>query len=242
MTNDNAITDMYSLHAINDSFLVINKFPDVNFHKGPDPIGLVQTIRENLSLDELYPVHRLDTMTSGILLFARNRRAAQELTSLFRDREIEKYYIALAPGIPKKKQGMIKGDLKKGRNGQWILSQSLENPSLTRFISRGLGNGLRLYLLKPFTGRTHQLRVVMRSISVPILGDPVYGNTKKHVLAFDRGYLHAFAIRFTLGDNKYSYVIKPDKGMHFLSDECRAMIETIIEPWNFFKASDYQKQ
>jgi tRNA pseudouridine32 synthase/23S rRNA pseudouridine746 synthase len=232
---------MYTLHAINDSFLVINKFPDVNFHKGTAPVGLVQKIRADLSLDELYPVHRLDTMTSGILLFARNHHTAQELTSLFRNRSIEKYYIALAPGAPKKKQGMVKGDLKKGRNGQWILSQSLENPSLTRFVSRGLGNGLRLYLLKPFTGRTHQLRVVMKSLSVPILGDPIYGNTKKHSINFDRGYLHAFAIRFNLGGNDYSYVIKPDKGIHFLSDECSTIIQTINEPWNFFKVSGNEK-
>jgi tRNA pseudouridine32 synthase / 23S rRNA pseudouridine746 synthase len=228
---------MYTLHAINDHFLVINKFPDVNFHKGLAPTGLVQTIREDLALDELYPVHRLDTMTSGLLLFARNHHSAQELTSLFRNRAIEKYYIALAPGSPKKKQGMVKGDMKKGRNGQWILSQSLENPSLTRFISKGLGNGLRIYLLKPYTGRTHQLRVVMKSISVPILGDPIYGNTKKHSIDFDRGYLHSFAIRFKLFDTNFSFLIKPDKGTHFLSDECRVMIETMTEPWNFFKTT-----
>jgi tRNA pseudouridine32 synthase/23S rRNA pseudouridine746 synthase len=232
---------MYTLHTINDSFLVINKFPDVNFHKGLDPIGLVQTIRADLSLDELYPVHRLDTMTSGLILFARNHHIAQELTALFSNRAIEKYYIALAPGTPKKKQGMVKGDMKKGRNGQWFLSHSQENPSLTRFISRGLGNGLRLYLLKPFTGRTHQLRVVMKSISVPILGDPIYGNTQKHSIDFDRGYLHSFAIRFNLGDNDYSYVLKPDKGMHFLSDECSRMIQTMIEPWNLFKVSGDEK-
>jgi tRNA pseudouridine32 synthase/23S rRNA pseudouridine746 synthase len=228
---------MYTLHSINESFLVINKFPDVNFHKGLAPVGLVQTIRADLSLNELYPVHRLDTMTSGLLLFARNHRTAQELTSLFRNRSIDKYYIALAPGTPKKKLGMVKGDLKKGRNGQWILSQSLDNPSLTRFISKGLGNGLRLYLLKPFTGRTHQLRVVMKSISVPILGDPIYGNAKKHTIDFDRGYLHSFAIRFNLSGNDYSFVVKPDKGKHFLSDECSSMLQTITEPWNFFKAS-----
>jgi tRNA pseudouridine32 synthase / 23S rRNA pseudouridine746 synthase len=232
---------MYTLHTINESFIVINKFPDVHFHKGLAPIGLVQKIRADLSLDELYPVHRLDTMTSGILLFARNHHTAQELTSLFRNRSIDKYYIALAPGTPQKKQGMVKGDLKKGRDGQWILSKSQGNPSLTRFISRGLGNGLRLYLLKPYTGRTHQLRVVMKSISVPILGDPIYGNTKKHSIDFDRGYLHSFAIRFNLGGTDYSYVIRPDTGMHFQSDECGTMIQTIIEPWNFFKAAGNEK-
>lgn len=232
---------MYTLHSINDLFLVVNKFPDIHFHQGVAPVGLVQTIRENLSLDELYPVHRLDTMTSGLLLFARNHHTAQEIASLFQNRAIEKYYIALAPGTPKKKQGMIRGDLKKGRSGQWILSQSLKNPSLTRFISRGLGNGLRLYLLKPFTGRTHQLRVVMKSISVPILGDPVYGNPEKHTINFDRGYLHSFAMRFRLGDNNYSFVIKPDIGMHFLSDECRSMIQTMIEPWIFFESPNTGK-
>jgi tRNA pseudouridine32 synthase/23S rRNA pseudouridine746 synthase len=229
---------MYTVHAFNDLFLVINKFPDITFHKGLTPTGLVQTIRADLSLDELYPVHRLDTMTSGILLFARNHRTAQELASLFRKRAIEKYYIALAPGSPKKKQGMIKGDMKKGRNGQWMLLQSQENPSMTRFISKGLGNGLRLYLLKPYTGRTHQLRVAMKSISVPILGDPVYGNAKKHTIGFDRGYLHSYAIRFNLWENNFSFIIKPDKGVHFLSDTCRAMIETMTEPWNFFKTTD----
>jgi len=224
---------MYKLLFSNDDFIIISKSPGVPFHKKPESTGLFDKIRSDLQLSKVYPVHRLDTMTSGLLIIAKSKYAAQELAKAFRERTIEKYYIALAPGTPKKKQGTVKGDMIKGRNGVWILSHSTERPAITQFFSAGLGNGLRLYILKPRTGRTHQLRVMMKSISVPILGDPAYYTTVKHPrILFDRGYLHAFIIRFTFRGMPFAFSDLPRAGIHFLTPECITKLQEFTEPWN----------
>ncbi len=224
---------MYKLLKSNEDFLVISKNPGIPFHKGNEPVGLVEKIRSDLNLNELFPVHRLDTITSGIILFAKHRTAAQELAKQFRNRMINKFYLAIAPGTPKKKQGTIKGDMIKGRNGVWILTHTMNKPAITQFFSAGLGNGLRLYILKPRTGRTHQLRVMMKSISVPILGDPNYYNPKKYPsIVFDRGYLHAFSLRFTFKNTFYEITDFPTQGIHFQSEEFIATANRFKEPWN----------
>lgn len=223
---------MYKTLQVTDDFLIISKNPGIDFHKGSAPVGLVEKIRQDLNLSELFPVHRLDTMTSGIILFAKKKAAAQEIAQLFRERKIEKFYLALAPGTPKKKQGTIKGDMIRGRNGVWILSRSMIRPAVTQFFSAGLGNGLRLYILKPYTGRTHQLRVVMKSLSVPILGDPGYFTVSKNpAFLLDRGYLHAFTIRFTFRGQFYSFCDFPNSGIHFQSEQFLSVAKRFSEPW-----------
>jgi len=59
----------------------------------------------------------------------------------------------------------------KARRGAWKLARSKESPALTEFVSTSLGQGLRLFLLRPYTGKTHQLRVAMKSLGAPIIGD-----------------------------------------------------------------------
>ncbi len=224
---------LYKLLSTNDDFLVISKSQAIPFHKGTAATGLVETIRNNENLDQLFPVHRLDTMTSGIIVFAKNKMSAQEIAKLFRERKIQKFYIALAPGTPKKKQGTVKGDMIKGRNGVWILSHSMNKPAITQFFSAGLGNGLRLYILKPYTGRTHQLRVMMKSLSVPILGDPAYYKEKKNTnLICDRGYLHAYTIQFTFKGVFYSFTDFPFEGLHFQTEQFNSIFTKYKEPWN----------
>lgn len=224
---------MYRLIHSNDDFILISKDPGVPFHKGSAPLGLVEKIRIDLQLASLFPVHRLDAITSGLIIFARHHEAAREIAQLFRHKTIEKFYIALAPGTPKKKQGTVTGDMKRGRNGVWILSQSKVNPAVTQFFSYGLGNGLRLYILKPRTGRTHQLRVMMKSLGVAILGDCAYYNASKYPeIQFDRGYLHAFAIRFKFRDKQYTFIDPPSAGIHFQTPVFLEKLSNIMEPWN----------
>ncbi|KZZ44337.1 hypothetical protein A3759_06035 [Thalassolituus sp. HI0120] len=178
------------IHETND-WLAIAKPQGIGMHTEGDQKGLVVLVTEQLGT-ELWPVHRLDKVTSGILLLAKNKTAAAYLSTLFSEHKIQKYYLALSPDKPKKKQGWIKGDMAKSRNGSWKILRSQENPAVTRFISHyDQASGSRLYLLKPTTGKTHQLRVALRSLGAPIMGDPRYGGK-----AADRTYLHAFALSF----------------------------------------------
>jgi hypothetical protein len=75
-----------------------------------------------------------------------------------------------------------------------------------------------LFLLRPRSGKTHQLRVAMKSQSAPILGDALYGGSPA-----DRAYLHAYALRFTLDDEAFCFVCPPDQGTHFSARHCRTV-------------------
>lgn len=214
----------------NESFLVVDKFPGVNFHREGES-AFFEEIREKTGNRKLYAVHRLDKMTSGLLLIGKNPVAARELTKLFREQKVEKYYLAISDRRPKKKQGLIAGDMAPSRRGGWKLMHSRTNPAQTQFFSKSLGDGLRLYLLKPATGRTHQLRVAMKSISAPVLGDDRYYSAESKFEKVDRGYLHAYILRFNFQGEDYLFRSIPSRGEYFDNKMLTAGLEGWDEPW-----------
>lgn len=222
---------MYKLIQNHPDFLLISKNPGVDFHKGENALGLVQKIREDHGITELYPLHRLDCMTSGLLLFAKNHDCAQQLALQFRNHSIDKFYIALGGNHPHKKQGTVIGDMKKIRNGKWQICHTKENPAITQFFSSGLGNGLRLFLLRILTGKTHQIRVALRAVSAPIFGDHLYNNKSDVNMIPDRGYLHAYAIGFKLNGSYFSFIDKPDSGTYFCSESFQNALIKYADPW-----------
>ena len=128
-------------------------------------------------------VHRLDRDTSGVLIVARTRRAAQELTKAFRERTTRKLYWALVLGVPKKREGRISTFLLKEQTSEG------DRMRIAAHGERGADHAVSTYRvvdsnpravswleLSPETGRTHQLRVHAQSIGHPIVGDPKYGD------------------------------------------------------------------
>lgn len=160
---------------------------------------------------KLWPVHRLDKATSGLVIFAKSAKAAADFTPMFSQQEVTKHYIALALGKPKKKQGWVKGDMEKGRNGSWLLARTQTNPAITQFTSCAIEvekkEAKRLYLIKPKTGKTHQIRVALKSIGCPILGDTRYKGEKS-----DRCYLHALALSFNWQGEVCNFKAEPEQG------------------------------
>ena len=213
----------------NSDFIVVNKPAGLNFHSEELP-GLVVLVQQQLGLEELYPVHRLDKMTSGLLILALNKATAQAFQRMFKQHLIEKFYIAISDQKPKKKQGWVKGDMLPARRGSWKLTNTNENPAITQFISVSVKPGERLFLLKPKTGKTHQLRVAMKSLSAPICGDDRYSDSNKAKLE-QRGYLHAYAIRFKIKDALFEFVCKPDAGERFTQKACLDLLENWQQPW-----------
>ena len=199
------MTSQFTLIDDNQYFIVVNKSSNVNFHTEDNVLGIVELVKQQLNYSMLYPVHRLDKMTSGLIIFAKSAAVAAEFGQLFSQRNIEKYYLAVSDKKPKKKQGLIKGDMKKGRNGSYLLLKSNENPAITQFFSFSIAPGVRAFVLKPHTGKTHQLRVAMKSIGAPILGDQRY-YPDNHL---DIGMLHAWCLRFTLNKVVYDYQADP---------------------------------
>lgn len=197
---------MYSLVFEHEDFLVVAKSQGVCVHTEGDDIGLMVQLKKDFSCETIFPVHRLDKVTSGLIICAKNHAAASELSQLFQHRQIEKYYLALSDHKPKKKQGLIAGDMEKARRGSWKLCHSKHNPAITQFFSYGAGAGQRLFLLKPKTGKTHQLRVALKSIGSPIIGDRLYGHKQAGLLGI---YLHAYTLRFHYKDEEYTFVDLP---------------------------------
>jgi len=182
----------------------------MSFHAESDDLGFIQSMKESYPESTFYPVHRLDKITSGLILLATNKTAAQTFSTLFEEHQIEKYYLALSRKKPKKKQGTIKGGMQTSRRGSWMLTQAKDNWAQTQFFSTSIDTGLRLFLLKPKTGKTHQLRVALKSIGSPILGDKRYGAEES-----DRGYLHAFHLSFDWYGITKTYQYLPDNGEKF---------------------------
>jgi len=221
---------MYKVISDHRDFLIISKSPGVSFHKESNTEGLHEKIRADLGINTLYSVHRLDRMTSGLLIFSKNEGTARELSAKFRNRTVEKYYLAISDRRPRKKQGTIKGDMEKSRRSSWKLTRGNRDPAITSFFSYALGEGRRLFLLRPYTGKTHQIRVAMKSIGVPVLGDSIY-HKKEEDKKYDRGYLHSYALRFTLHGKMYEFEHRPESGEFFLDEAFLLHIKKCVHPW-----------
>ena len=184
--------------------LFVNKPPGLGFHRdeAQGDEGLLPLLRKMQEREALFSVHRLDRVTSGLILVAKTAEAAAEASELFRSRRVDKYYVALSARRGAKKQGHVTGDMVRSRRGQWRLERSMVNPARTSFVSRSLETATdgarRAYLLKPLTGRTHQIRVAMKSLGAPVLGDPMYASAEDAARE-ERAYLHAAAVRLPAG-------------------------------------------
>ena len=173
-------------------------------------------------MPQVWLVHRLDKVTSGLLILALNAESAAEFFRLFAEHHIQKTYLALSNQKPKKKQGLIVGDMQKTRNGAWKLCQSKENPAITRFESVSCEPNLRLFILKPQTGKTHQLRVAMKSLGSPILGDALYGKNTENI---DRTYLHAARLQFEFKGKAFDVFTPPKGGEWWHRDAVQSQIQ-----------------
>jgi len=180
-------------------FLIINKHNGINVHKTKDEIGLLDYIFNQLHI-RLFLCHRLDKDTSGLMILGKSSESTSELSQLFANKTIEKRYVAITCDAPKKKQGKVIGDLVASRNGNYKLTKTKENPSHTEFTSTHLIPKRRAWQLKPITGKTHQLRVVLKSLGSPILGDKRYSNDSAQ-----RMYLHCFHLSFEFKNKHYRF-------------------------------------
>ncbi len=205
------------IHAERD-FLVLDKPAGISVHGGPGVRG--KTVADWIA--ERYPetkrvgdeptlrpgiVHRLDRNTSGVMIVARNQETFEKLKQLFKDRRVEKTYLALVVGTPKRKAGSIDapiGRMVSNPTKRGVLRRAQDKSAL-----RGSRNALTAYRtlerlgnytlleVKPKTGRMHQIRVHLASIGVPVAGDTSYGSIRTRVENLDRQFLHAWRISFS---------------------------------------------
>ena len=215
---------MFSIVQRNPQYVVVNKHPGIAVQDERQGPGLLSKMKQQLAIDSLYPTHRLDKETSGLIVLATTPEANRQISMQFEQRQVEKYYCAISAKKASKKQGWIKGDMVKSRRGAWKLLRSKNNPAITEFKSFAFMPGLRGYLVKPHTGKTHQIRVALKSIGAPILGDPLY-TTGEQSCDSDRMYLHSCGLGFYFDGVEQRYVSLPDQGQHFKT--C-AFLQTLL--------------
>ena len=148
-------------------------------------------------------VHRLDRDTSGVLVFAKNAAAYEFLRKAFHDRDVHKTYLALTYSAPKEKKGIIDFDIGRSRQDFRLRSAQPKakgtlRDALTRYEVMGETEGYALLKMNPETGRTHQIRVHLKAIHHPIIGDTLYAPNHELALGINRLGLHAYSLDLPL--------------------------------------------
>lgn len=160
---------------------------------------------EQITIDRPGIVHRLDRETSGVMIIAKNQQAYEFLKSQFQDHSIQKEYMAIVSGWTDDRGtidaaiGRHPKDIRVWTTGRGV--RGMVRPAVTRYVAQKKfadtdGNKYTLVSLFPETGRTHQLRVHMKSIKRPIIGDGLYAPDTLGQLGFNRVALHAQKITF----------------------------------------------
>jgi 23S rRNA pseudouridine1911/1915/1917 synthase len=152
--------------------------------------------------NELRPgiIHRLDRDTSGLIIVAKNMRTLAALTEQMKRHEIVKRYIALVEGIVAVDQGSIDAPIGRDpRHRQQMAITTVDSrEARTHFrVLQRFQHRHTLLLLQLETGRTHQIRVHLKAIGHPVVGDPVYGSGgKQREIILNRQFLHAYQLKF----------------------------------------------
>lgn len=146
--------------------------------------------------------NRIDRNTGGIVIAAKNAEALRILCDKIKNREIDKYYLAVVHGKPKLNEGLLEGYLEKNeaKNKVYMQNKKTDNNLTVKTFYRTLisKGGLSLLEIELLTGRTHQIRAHMASIGHPLLGDGKYGklaDDKKR--GFSRQALYSYKLRFS---------------------------------------------
>jgi 23S rRNA pseudouridine1911/1915/1917 synthase len=193
--------DLTVVHA-DRHLLVVDKPAGVVVHPAPGHSG--GTLAEALAAagaeggeeERRGIVHRLDRDTSGLLVVARTQQAYDRLQRLVRRRELTREYLALVVGKPRSRSGTIEAPIGRDRHDRLRHSLDTATPreAVTHFELEELLPRHALLRVQLETGRTHQIRVHLAAIDLPVAGDPTYGVARD--LGLERQFLHAARLAF----------------------------------------------
>jgi len=193
----------------NEDLVVVNKPAGMVVHPSPghDSGTLVHAILgyvpelEGIGGEERPGiVHRLDKETSGLIVIAKNEQAHRWLQDQFRNRNVEKIYLALVDGAPPTPSGRIEAPI--GRNGTQrklmsVVALEKGRAAVSEYKTLESFPNHTLLEVHPLTGRTHQIRVHLAFLGCPVAGDTIYGK-KKPSVPLNRHFLHAYRLKIIL--------------------------------------------
>jgi len=187
-----------------EHMVIINKEPDVVVHPAPGNYtgtlvnAVMYHIKDLSTINGVIRpgiVHRLDKDTSGLIIIAKNDKAHLKLTDMFKDKTIDKTYVCICKGNFKESSGRIEniiGRNPKDRKKMAVVEKN-GKPAISNYRVIQEVEGFSLVEVGIETGRTHQIRVHMKGLNHPVLGDEVYGNHSKYA---KRQMLHAYKLEF----------------------------------------------
>ncbi|MDR0423272.1 MAG: RluA family pseudouridine synthase, partial [Rickettsiales bacterium] len=217
----------------NDVFFVINKPTGLAVQSGTKTeISVADFLQNGEKL-----VHRIDKSTSGLLIIAKNRESADCLSTFFKEKkDMEKIYLAVVFGRFNKQEGQINFPLlKKIENGiekVYVDKGGKEAITLYKVLSYNEKYNLSLVECKILTGRTHQIRVHLKELGHPILGDGKYGGKKAFLSGTERERvsqnMHLHSYKLLLHNFKgEDYSLKADLPNHFVQTLKRSKLKKI---------------
>jgi 23S rRNA pseudouridine1911/1915/1917 synthase len=199
---------------------LLKNFPEI-FGVG-EPLRL-KGANGGATIDRPGIVHRLDRDTSGVMVVARTQEAFEYLKQQFKDRKVEKTYEAFVYGNIKEDEftvdepiGRSKKDFRRWFSGKDAGIRGKTRDAVTDFRvlarskDKSATDTATLVEARPKTGRTHQIRVHLKSIYNPIVADNLYAPDREPILGFKRLALHAKSLRFTDLEGKEVFVESPD--------------------------------
>jgi len=136
-----------------------------------------------------YPCHRLDRETSGLVIYAKGKKIQRLMMEKFRTRSVKKIYIAFAHGI-------VKYDLGDIQKSIYNKNKKRSEPAMTRYKVLERRRDFSVLEVEPVTGRTNQIRIHLKSIGHPVVGESVYAFRRDFKLRFGRVALHARELTF----------------------------------------------
>jgi 23S rRNA pseudouridine1911/1915/1917 synthase len=193
----------------NDEYLtVVNKIVKILICPSPKKEKVTfTTLLEEYLKTKIYPCHRLDRETTGLIMYAKAKEIHREIFREFQKKEIKKKYIGFVKGRLNKKKGILRSVV-LDREG----SRFGEKPKKAETLYKVLKEFEHFSIVEmiPLTGRTNQLRIQFSQISHPILGERKYAKGKDFKVKFKRVALHAYFLSFIHPISKEKIDIKID--------------------------------
>lgn len=162
---------------------------------------LVNLVNHQYGTNELYPAHRLDRDTSGVILFAKGKENREKLMEFFKNKQVHKTYIAFVQGRLEPAKGKIRIPIKDFYQRKFARHLPAQS-ALTHYEVKDYYKDFTVAKVMPVTGRTNQIRIHFAKIGHPLLGEDKYAFRRDFALRFRRCALHALRLEWPSLDTR----------------------------------------